>query len=158
MEPRAESEAGPRKASRGLVGLGCVVAALAAGGIGCGDEDFEDQPRPPVQVELTGVIQGDRVTISPDRVGAGPILITISNQTNAAHTVTLQGAPRAGERVRERVGPINPLDTATIQKTLKPGSYEVLARSRVALAGGIRPARLTVGRERADSSDRVLLP
>jgi hypothetical protein len=134
------------------------AAVLAAGVLGvlvagCGDEDFENKPRPPVPVELTGVIQEAKVTISPDKVGAGPILITVSNQTKEAHTLTLEG-----ETVRERVGPINPLDTATIQKTLRPGSYEVRAGSQVAVAQEIRPATLTIGKQRKDSNDRLLLP
>jgi hypothetical protein len=134
------------------------VAALTAGtiailGAGCGEDDFENEPRPPVPIELTGVIQDEKVTVSPNKVGAGPILITISNQTDKAHTVTLEGST-----VRERVGPINPLDTATIQKTLRPGSYEVRAGSRQAVRREIEPAALTIGREREDSNDRLLLP
>jgi hypothetical protein len=104
-------------------------------------------------VELTGVIQEDRITVSPDRAGAGPIVITISNQTPDAHTVTLEG-----EQIRERVGPIPPQDTGTIQKTLTPGAYEVRAGSSVAVPKEIQPAHLEVGRERPSSSDRLLLP
>jgi hypothetical protein len=130
-----------------------TAGAVAMSAAGCGEEDFENRPRPPVPVELTGVIQEDKVTVSPSRVGAGPILITISNQTEDAHTVTLEG-----ETIRERVGPVNPLDTATIQKTLKQGSYEVLAGSERAVAREIDPAELTIGKPRKSSSDELLLP
>src|SRR5262245_54380932 len=94
-----------------------IAASLILGGIlaGCGEEDFANKPRPPVTVELTGVIQNDKVTVSPAKLGAGPVLITISNQTGQAHTVTLEG-----ERLRQRVGPVQPLDTATLQRTLEP--------------------------------------
>jgi hypothetical protein len=127
-----------------------TLALLAAG---CGEEDFENRPRPAVAVELTGVVQEDKVTVSPDKVGGGPVLITISNQTEDAHTITLEGT-----EVKERVGPVNPQDTATIQKTLKPGSYEVRAGSDIAVPKEIKPAKLTVGRDRPDASDRLLLP
>jgi hypothetical protein len=120
---------------------------------GCGEEDFANKPRPPASVALTGVIQDRGVTVSPDKVGAGPISITISNQTKAEHTVTLEG-----DRVRERVGPINPLDTATIQKTLRPGRYEVRAGSSAATPHEITPDTLMVGRERRDSSNQLLQP
>ena len=61
-----------------------LLAVIAAG---CG-EDFENVPREPVPIELTGVIKPERVTVSPRRIGAGPISITISNQTEEARTVT----------------------------------------------------------------------
>ena len=131
-----------------------VVALLLAG---CGEDDFENEPRPPVAIELTGVIQEDKVTVSPngkgERLGGGPFLITISNQTDAAHTVTLEG-----ERIRERTGPINPQDTATLQKTLPQGTYEVRAGSAQAVPREIAPAELVVGPPREDSNDELLLP
>jgi hypothetical protein len=140
-----------RRRSREAALLTAVAFLIASPG--CGEEDFEREPRPPVPVELTGVIQEDKITVSPDEVGAGPIAILISNQTDISHTVTLEG-----EAVKERVGPINPLDTATIQKTLRPGSYEVRAGSEVAVPQEIAPAELTIGPERQSSSNRTLQP
>jgi hypothetical protein len=130
-----------------------TAGALAVAASGCGGKDFENKPRPAVPVDLTGVIQQNRVTVSPNRVGAGPIIITISNQTKDAHTVTLEGA-----RVKEQVGPINPLDTATLQKTLAPGDYEVRAGSSAAVPKEIAPATLRIGRARPNSNNRLLLP
>lgn len=131
-----------------------ILAAAAALAGGCGDEDFENEPRPPVPVELTGVIQSDKVTVSPSRnIGAGPFVITISNQTDDPHTLTLEG-----ESIREEVGPVQPLDTATIQKTLDPGSYEVRAGSRKAVLREIAPATLDIGKQRKSSSGDLLLP
>ena len=133
-----------------------MAGTLVAVAPGCGEDDFENKPRPPVPEELTGVIQPDKVTVSPNKFGAGPVLITLSNQTSDAHTVTLESL--GGGTVKERIGPVNPQDTATIQKTLSPGSYEVRAGSDVAVPKEIQPAVLTVGRERRDSNNRLLLP
>jgi hypothetical protein len=130
-----------------------ALAATAALGLGCGGGDFPRKTRAPLPVELTGVIQPSGVTVSPDRTGAGPISLVISNQTNEAHTVTLEGAS-----VRERVPPINPGDTATIQKTLSPGSYSVRAGSSAAVPNEIRPGHLTIGRPRRDSNGDLLTP
>jgi hypothetical protein len=131
-----------------------IFAAVAAFAAGCGDEDFENEPRPPVPVELTGVIQDDKVTVSPSRnIGAGPFVITISNQTDANRTITLEG-----ESIVEEVGPVEPLETATIQRTLAPGSYEVRAGSMKALRKKIAPALLDIGAERKSSSSDLLLP
>jgi len=123
----------------------------------CGEDDFENEPRPPVPIELTGVITPQKVTISPHDVGAGPVVITVSNQDDAAHTVTLESADGGGT-IREQVGPINPLDTATLQRTLTEGQYTVSAGSEAAVAREIKPATLTIGKERKSGSGELLLP
>jgi hypothetical protein len=133
-----------------------IFAAVAAAIVmaGCGEDDFENEPRPPVPMELTGVIQDDKLTVSPSRnIGAGPFVITISNQTEAEHTITLEG-----ESIVEEVGPVAPLDTATIQRTLAPGSYEVRAGSARAVRREITPASLDIGAERKNSNSELLLP
>ena len=127
-----------------------IAATLVAG---CGDDDFANEPRPPIPIELTGVVQDEAVTVSPARLGAGPVRITISNQTRGRTTITLEG-----ETVRTQVGPVAPLDTATIRRSLDPGVYEVSAGSAVALPREIRPALLRIGRERRSSSGDLLLP
>ena len=71
----SEFDGGTKRAS-----LAVAIAALSAAA-GCGDEDFANNPRPPVPIGLTGVIQEDKVTVSPAKVGAGQVTITISNQT-----------------------------------------------------------------------------
>jgi len=135
--------------------LPALCAAVFALG-GCGDDDFENEPRPPVPKQLTGVITDERVTISPDELGAGPVVITVSNQTDASHTITLESA--SGGNIREQVGPINPLDTATLQRTLDPGRYRVSAGSERAVPREIEPATLMIGEERPSGSDELLLP
>jgi hypothetical protein len=131
-----------------------ILAAVASLAAGCGEDDFENEPRPPVPMELTGVIQEDKVTVSPSRnIGAGPFVITISNQTDMAHTLTLEGGS-----ITEQVGPVEPLDTATIQRTLDPGSYEVRAGSAKAVPRAIAPAVLDIGAERKNSNSELLLP
>ncbi len=148
---------GKTSTTRGAVAF-LLVGTLAAASA-CGEDDFKNEKRPPVPMELTGVIQEDKVTISPNgrdkKLGSGPFLIIVSNQTEEAHTVTLEG-----ERVRERVGPINPLDTATIQKDLPQGVYEVRAGSNEAVPRGkeIRPAELRIGPRRDPSNNELLLP
>jgi hypothetical protein len=130
-----------------------TTAAVALPLAACGQQDFENTPRPASAIELSGTIKRAEVTVAPHKVGAGPVTITISNQTDDTHTVALEG-----DRVREVVGPINPLDTAMIQKTLQPGTYRVRAGSPSAVAQEIKPAELTVGKERKSSADEVDLP
>jgi hypothetical protein len=128
-----------------------VIAAVLVAG--CGEDDFENKARAPVREALTGVIQDDEVTVSPSKLGAGPVEITISNQTDRNHSITLEG-----ESTITREGPVAPGDTATIQKTLEPGSYEVRAGSKKAVRKEIRPAVLEIGKERKNSNNELLLP
>lgn len=130
-----------------------MLAGTVAAATGCGGKDFANNPRPAAAVELSGVIRDKEVTISPAKVGAGPVVITIANETNAAHTLTLEG-----ETIREQVGPVNPQGTGTIQKMLQPGSYKVTAGSAKAVAREIKPAQLTIGKQRHNSSNEVLQP
>jgi hypothetical protein len=135
----------------------CVLCAAGLVLSACGEDDFENDPRPPVPLQLTGVITPQKVTVSPSDVGAGPVVITISNQDDAAHTVTLESADGGGT-IREQVGPINPLDTATLQRTLTEGRYTVSAGSEAAVPREIKPATLNIGKERKSGSDELLLP
>jgi hypothetical protein len=141
---------------RGISLLAGAAVAVSAGG--CGEDDFPNDPRPPVPEELTGVIQTDKVTVSPDgrhreKLQGGPFLITISNQTDDPHTVTLEG-----EQLRVRTDEIQPLDTATIQRTLTDGTYQVRAGSSTAQRREIAPAVLVIRGQRKSSNDELLLP
>jgi hypothetical protein len=104
-------------------------------------------------VQLTGVITEKGVTVSPDRVGAGPIVLLISNQTDEARTVTLEGGDTT-----DTVGPVNPQDVAKLQQTVETGDYTVKAGTAKAVAKELDPATLKVGKPRPSSSDQVLLP
>ena len=134
---------------RACIGLAIATALIA----GCGDDDFKNETRSPVRLALTGVIKDDKVTVSPAKIGAGPVQITISNQTDRVRTITLEG-----ESITDRQGPVQPGDTATIQKTLEPGSYEVRAGSEKAVRREIQPAVLEIGKQRQNSNNELLQP
>lgn len=137
--------------------LAVLLTATAGVAVGCGEEDFANEARPPAPITLTGVIQDMGVTVSPDgtsqQVGAGPVRLEISNQTDQPHTITLEG-----DTTEDRVGPVQPGDVGTIQQTLERGTYEVRAGSQMAVAREIPTATLEIGPERESSSDRLLLP
>ena len=134
------------------VTVASAAVALALAGCG-GGKDFANNPRPPVPLQLTGVITQEKVTISPNKVGAGPVVITVSNQSGQKRMLSLDG-----NGIQQDVGPINPLDTAQLQKTLKPGRYTVAAGSEAATKRSIRPATLLIGKQRPSGSNKVLLP
>jgi hypothetical protein len=134
-----------------------AVSILFAGTMlvaGCGGgSHFKNETRPPVPVQLTGVVTDRSVQISPSRVGAGPVIITVSNQTTGAHTLTLEGNDST-----DTVGPVNPMGTGKLQQTLKPGTYTLKAGSQQASATEIMPGKVTVTRQRPNSSGDLLLP
>jgi hypothetical protein len=130
------------------------IAVLSA--VGCGQTDFQrNPPRPPVPIQITGVITTTGVTVSPDRIGGGPVVIIISNQDEVSHTVILEG-----EQAREQVGPVNPDDAATITTDLIQGQYTVKAGSERAVSAGdqLDPATLFVGERRPTGEDDILRP
>jgi hypothetical protein len=131
-----------------------AVAGAAIFVAGCGSEDFENKARPPVRLQLSGVIQKDKVTVSPNRdLGAGPFEITISNQTGERHTIKIEGGSTT-----QPPQPVDPGDTLTIKRTLDPGTYQVSAGSETAVRKAIQPATLNVGTERRDSNSDLMLP
>ena len=136
-----------------------LLSAAAVGMliVGCGgDDDFENDPRPPVPLQLTGVITEESVTVSPRTVAPGPIVLITSNQTDQPHTLTLEGP-----EVDEETGPIPPGDTATIQATLRdtdPGEgYEVRANSERAVDPDevIAAARINVFEKSSEECDKL---
>jgi predicted acyltransferase (DUF342 family) len=133
-----------------------ALCALGLALAGCGEDDFENEERPPVPVQLSGSITDEKVTVSPDSLGAGPVVITIANLTEGAHSVTLESA--GGGTIREQVGPIPPGDTATLQRTLTQGEYTVSAGSDRAVKREIKAATLSIGESRKSGSDELLLP
>jgi hypothetical protein len=137
----------------GAIALGVASAATVLAGCG-GGKDFADQPRPPAPITLTGVISNKGVTVSPNKVGAGPVVILVSNQTRVPHSLELDGSAIAPVRT----DPVAPSDTGRIQTTLAKGVYTVKAGSERAVVRTLRPARLVIGPDRPDSNDQVGLP
>ncbi|MBN1529676.1 MAG: hypothetical protein JW895_11480 [Thermoleophilaceae bacterium] len=141
------------RGKRPRIGAAALAVIVAGGLAACGDEDFKNDPRPPVTIDLTGVIQSNKVTVSPASVGAGPVAITIANQTDDPHTISLRGGS-----IDTTVGPVAPTDTATIRRTLERGEYEVSAGGEAAVPREIKPATLEVGAERKSGSTDLQLP
>ena len=140
----------PRARTVGFVTAVAVVLTAA----GCGTEDFPNEPRPPQPIQLTAVITRRSVDVKPDMIGTGPVVIVVSNQDIRSHTISL-----TGNGVREEVGPINPLDTASLQRSLSvDGVYELSAGSPDATPRTVQPGRLFVGRGRQSNRDDVQVP
>jgi hypothetical protein len=103
-----------REVAQNLGGSRVVAAgiglALIVGVSGCGEDDFENDPRPPSPVELTAAIDKKAVSIAPSDPAAGLVVITISNQTDEATQLVLDG-PGEDDPIS---GDIEPLGTGSI--------------------------------------------
>ena len=126
------------------VGLALVVGVSA-----CGEDDFENDPRPPSPVELTAAIDKNGVSIAPSDPAAGLVVVTISNQTEEATRLILDGPgdddPASGD--------IPPRGTASIKAALVEGEYQATTGDET-----IEPAPITVGPPGPSSQNDLLLP
>ena len=135
---------------RGLRALALsVVIAATAGVAGCGEDDFENEPRPAIPVELTAAIDKNGVSIAPSDPGAGLVVVTISNQTDDSTQLVLEGPTEASS------GEIPPGGTGQIKTALEEGDYEASTGDSLS---AIKPADLTVGPARESSQNELLQP
>lgn len=134
-----------------------AVAVVLTGTLGaCGDEDdYENDPRPPSPIVVSGVVTENRISVSPRTFGAGPINLIVTNQTDKSQEITLEtdeiGGTEAG--IQQRTGPINPGDIASLKADLKQGTYRIGVDSE-----NIRPAALDVGSARPSAQNELLQP
>jgi len=145
---------------RGMPGtrrMTCWAGALAAVMLSsCGDAGpYANRARPPAPINVTAAITEDAIAVSPQRFGAGPIVLLVSNQTDAAHSVTFETDEIAGRGpgLRQTTSPINPASTAELQLDVRQGTYRLSTDSGRAGAASIR-----VGRPRPSAQDELLLP
>jgi len=126
-----------------------ALAAITVTAVGCGSEDHPNEPRPPSPIEVTARVDDDVVEVSPGEFGAGLVVFTISNQSDASAALTLDGPVAATSQTLEP-GAVS--DDFKVE--LQEGTYEV--------SGGpesqAKPQELVVGPERPSAQDELLLP
>ena len=137
---------------RTTTGVLAAMSALAA----CGsDPDYANKPRPPTPINISAAISDDRITVSPRRFGAGPIVLLIANQTSRARRVTVESDTLGNKDpgIKQQTAPINPQGTATLKVDMRQGRYMVTVDGQ-----GIERTTVRVGRDRPSSSDQLLTP
>ena len=127
-----------------------VVCALALTAAGCGGSGhFEADTEPPAPVNLSVLIGNSRVQLSPARIGAGPVLLLVTNQSPRSETLTVH-QPRVGEVAS--TGPITPQSTAQLQVNFTVPGFYALVADRVA------PAKLRIEPPRRGGDGALLQP
>lgn len=135
--------------SRLIGAIGALVAASAISA--CGEDDFENEPRPAAAIQLTARIGDDDVQVSPSTandVGAGLVSIVISNQSQDPASLLLEGP------TDEQSDEIPPGGTGDMKIELEEGDYTASAGED----SSARESALQVGPERESSQNELLLP
>jgi hypothetical protein len=133
-----------RRRGRALL-LATSLVALAIAG--CGRDDFNNDPRPPVPAEVSVKIARDGVVVSPKQFGAGLVNFTIANLTTQTGTLAIDGP------VSSDSGEIAPGDADTVKVQMKTGTYEASVDGIA-----VRPFNFTVGPESPSGQNDLLLP
>lgn len=139
-----------------------LVAAAGAAGCGSSGPAITQAPPPP-PVNLTVYINDSRVSLSPDSVGAGPVVFIVTNQASSAQSLTLLPAGAAAGQPLASTGPISPDGTAQVKVEIDTrGDYTLTTAANP--AGGspstssVQPAMLYIGAPRRSERSDLLEP
>jgi hypothetical protein len=135
--------------------LSVATLALVAPGCGGGDDDYENRPRPAAPINVTAAVTDEKVSVSPETFGAGPIVLTVSNQSGSPQTLTFETEEigGSGPGIRKKTTEIRAGGTGSLQVDVREGSYMVGVTD-----GAIEPATLEVSGKRASAQDQLLQP
>jgi len=135
-------------------GIVIALGALAIAGCG-GDDEFANRERAPAPITLSASITSRDITVSPSRIGAGPIELITSNLTTTSQQITLRSETlSAGTApLQQRTGPINPGDTASLTADLVQGTYRITTGT-----SRMPSATIHVGPSRSGATDQLLQP
>ncbi len=133
-----------------------ILATATVLTAGCGESDRRTNlPRPAPLVNMTAAVQDGVIRVSPTTVGAGQIVLIVSNQSDRPQRVTFAtdelGGTRGGRTASTPVIPAKATGRLTIDA--REGRYAVSVRDKA-----IRRARVFVGPPRESGQNKVLLP
>jgi hypothetical protein len=134
----------------------CALALAGALGLAaCGAEEHPNEARPPASINITAAIIDGKIELSPRTVGAGPIRLLITNQTEDPRTLTLETDEVGGSQpgIKRSTSAIVPRGTATLQADLREGDYKVSADG-----GGIKAVAMKVSAARPSAQADLLQP
>jgi hypothetical protein len=137
-----------------------AIIALTVTACGSAGGQSPSASRPPNPVNLTVYVNDSHVSVSPARVGAGPITFIVTNQASHAESLAIS----KGGSTLASTAPINPQGTTQVSVNFTPGKYTIAtgthgaSDAQLSKQSSIRPASIHIGRERESSSNSVLQP
>ncbi len=141
-----------------------IGAAIALGVSGCGSAGSKSAslPTPPSPIVLSAAITDAHIQVSPARIGAGPVLFTVSNQSSRAASLVISPAGHSGTLAR--TAPINPQGAIQVKVDLPRGTYTIALApggatdAQRAPPHGVPGTTLHVGAERTSAAGQLLEP
>ena len=138
------------------------ASALAASACGSTGGKVPVVSTPPPAINLTVYINDSRVSVSPQAIGAGPVVFVVTNQASHAESLAISASGQS--QPLASTAPINPQGTTQVSVNFRPGDYTVATAPRgttdasLAQPSGIRPTSVHVGRRRASGGNDLLEP
>ncbi|HEV2752911.1 MAG TPA: hypothetical protein VGV36_03625 [Solirubrobacteraceae bacterium] len=130
-----------------------LLTVLLLGAAACGGDDFANDPRPPIPLDVTALVTEDGISVSPAQFGAGVVRVIIANQTEEPQTLTLKRQDSDRLVVGRQTGSIGPGDTAELKADLDPGTYELLTERE-----DVQEATIKVTEQRPSGENVLLAP
>jgi hypothetical protein len=144
----------PRQAAAAACAITAACVLAACGG---GNRTYANAERPPAPIVISASIDDKSIAVSPKKFGAGPITLIISNQSSSSQQVTLETDSAPGDtgpgQKAIATGPISPRETASVKGQVAEGTYALHVGG-----DGVRPAKITVGKQRPTSQNDLLQP
>jgi hypothetical protein len=141
--------------------IAIVGACTVVAGCGAAGGTAPTQPRPPSPINLTVYVNDSRISVSPSRVGAGPVVFIVTNQASKAEQLAVS-RPGMSSPIAS-TAPINPQGTTQVSVNFRPGDYTIATQrhgtdAQLSRQPSIRSASIHIGRERANGSNDLLQP
>jgi len=133
--------AGRRRAPPALA----AIAALAVAG--CGSQDFANEPRPPIPLEVTAKVDNTGVLVSPNKFGAGLTIFTVTNLSDSPVRFGISGGSTDAT-----TDDIDPGAVTSLKVALDQGNYHATA------GDDLKAYPVKVGPERGSAQNKLLLP
>jgi hypothetical protein len=141
--------------------IGIVGACAVVAGCGAAGGTAPTQPRPPSPVNLTVYVNDSKVSVSPSKVGAGPVVFIVTNQASKSEQLAISRTGHTSQIAS--TAPINPQGTTQVAVNFRPGDYTIATQrhgtdAQLSEQPTIRSASIHIGRERPNGSNELLQP
>ncbi len=104
-------------------------------------------------ITVTALVDENSISLSPARFGAGVVRFIIANQSDEPQEVSLRAEDEQEALVTQVTQAIPAGGTGELKLALEPGVYELETDG-----DDIDPGTLTVGPQRPEGPDQLLLP